>query len=1165
MDVLGVPPPHRRHRHPGGLGPSRDERTVKPLDPRLLRHASAARRFVALAAAVAVATAGLVLVQAQLLAGSIDRAFLGGAGLTELAPVLGALLAVVAGRAVLAWAGEVAAHRAAADVIMQLRARLVAHVLRLGPRHRKLPPTAEIATLATRGLDGLDGYFSRYLPTLLVAAVVPAVVAARILSDDLLSGLIVGLTVPLIPIFMILVGMHTERSTRRQWRALAVLGHHFLDLVAGLDVLVAFGRGRHQSSRLRALADEYRRATMRTLRVAFLSALVLELLATLSVALIAVSIGLRLVEGRLDLGTALVVLILAPEVYLPLRAVGTRFHDAAEGLAAASVVFAVLETPEAVGTHRVPAPNPAHVPVRLEHVVVEGRGGRILDGLDLILEPGRVLGVHGPSGGGKSTLIDLLLTLRTPDAGRVTAGGVDLADVDRDAWLRRVAWVPQQPVLLAGSVADNIRLAHPFAAGSLVERAAALAALDVPLDTPVGEGGTGLSTGQQRRVALARALLADRPLLLLDEPTDGVDADTESAIAAALPRIAAGRTVVLVSHRPDVLAACDRVLTIGATALPHARRPEDPGGLAPAPVAPTLARHEATGRTTSPAGPLRWTMRAAREQHGRLALAALLGSAALGCGVALTATSAWLISAAALHPPVLALMVAIVAVRAFGLGKGVLRYAERLVSHDAALRAAAALRGRIWAELVRIGPAGTARLRRGELLSRLVGDVDAQQDLLIRVLVPAASALAVTAAATAGLWLLLPAAGAVALAGLLAAGVVAPAATAWSAHRTERRTAAARGEVLARTVEVLDAAPDLLVFGAADRHRDRLTAADRWLAVLLRRAATARGLGSGLAVLAVGTTSVLATAIGIAAVRAGTLPGPALAVLALTPLAMADVLAGLPDAAVRLLTAVPAARRLAELESIPDTVVDPARPAGTPPPRRLEASGLAVRWPGADHDAVHGVDLELGGGRVLALTGPSGSGKSSVVASLLRTLDPVAGTVAADGRDVRELTADEVRSGIAWCGAHTHLFDSTLRANLLLAAPEATDAHLVAALDRAQLGSWLDGLPEGLDTPLGEHGGPVSGGERQRLGVARALLADRPVLILDEPTAHLDPATADALATEVLALARGRTALIVTHRPEQTPGVPVVRIDAPTASSRLPDPAVPEPKVPVVR
>ena len=394
-----------------------------------------------------------------------------------------------------------------------------------------------------------------------------------------------------------------------------------------------------------------------------------------------------------------------------------------------------------------------------------------------------------------------------------------------------------------------------------------------------------------------------------------------------------------------------------------------------------------------------------------------------------------------------------------------------------------------------------------------------------------------------GLGLLLPAAGAIVAAGLLLAGVGAPAVAVLAARATERRTAALRGEVVARTVEVLEAAPDLLVFGAAPRYRDGLDAADRLLGRVLRRGATARGLGAGLSVLSIGSTTVALTALGIAAVRAGMLPGPALAVLALTPLAAAELVAGLPDAALRLVTAAPAARRLAELEELPAPVVDPDLPAAVAPPRSLATRALSVRWPGAGHDAVRDVDLTLSPGDRLALTGPSGSGKSTVVAALLRTLEPSAGAVLADGRDARDLTGDQVRAGIAWCGARTHLFDSTLRANLLLACPDASDADLLDALRRARLQSWFAALPDGLDTLVGEHGGSVSGGERQRIGVARALLADRPVLLFDEPTAHLDPATADALAAELMAATAGRTALIVTHRPEQTPGLPELRID----------------------
>ncbi|GAA4694164.1 thiol reductant ABC exporter subunit CydD [Pseudonocardia yuanmonensis] len=1107
------------------------------LDRRLLQHVPALRGYVGVGAAIAVLSAGLVIAQAGLLADVVSRAFLDGAGLAELAPQLGLLAAAVAGRAVLGWAAEVAAQRAAAAGTTQLRSALLDHVLRLGPRYPGLPGTGRLATLAGHGVDALDAYIGRYLPQLLVATVVPLVVGVRILTADWVSVLLVGITLPLIPLFMVLIGLYTRDRTTRQWRALAGLGHHFLDVVAGLDVLTAFGRARRQEHRIAAMAERYRVETMRGLRVAFLSALVLEVLATLSVALVAVSVGLRLVEGRLDLATGLLVIVLAPEVYLPLRAVAARFHDSAEGAAAAEDAFAVLDRDPPAGGG--PAPDPARAPVRLENVRVEGRGGPVLDGLSLTIAPGEVLGVRGPSGAGKSTLLDLLLGWRAPDRGTMSVGGADLATLDRDRWLRQVAWVPQRPVLLAGTVADNLRLGAPDAAP---ERLAAVAALVVPEltpDTPVQERGQGLSTGQVRRIALGRALLADRPLVLLDEPTEGVDADTEAMLLGALPAALSGRTAVVVSHRPAVLGLCDRVL-----ALPGPDRPErDAAPTAPGPETATPVAVPAAPPVRVPdppvrRGDLRDLAAVVRPHRARLALAVLAGSGALGSAVALTATSAWLISAAALQPPVLTLLVAIVAVRTFGLAKGVLRYVERLASHDAALRVLAVLRVRLWAALVRLGPATTARQRSGDLLARLVGDVDAQQDVLVRGVVPAASAAVVGLATVAGLAVLVPAAGLALGAGLVCAGIVAPALTVRIARRSARRTAAARAAVSGAVVELLDAAPDLLAFGAAAQRRHRVSALDAGLAALRRRAATATGLGVALTVAGVGGATVACTALGVLALRAGALPGTALAVLALTPLATAELVALLPDAAYRLAAALPAARRLAELERAPAAVAEPRDPLPAPPGSTLEARDLAVRWPGAGTDAVAGVDVLLGPGTRLVLAGPTGSGKSTLVAALMRLLEPREGAVLLDGVDTRRLRSDDVRSRLGWCGPAAHLFDGTLRDNLLLARPDATDDDLVRELHRAGLGNWPAGLPEGLDTPVGRHGGTVSGGERQRLGLARVLLADRPLLLLDEPTAHLDAAAAAHVCATLLEVTEGRTVLVVSHRPDELEALP---------------------------
>jgi len=526
------------------------------VDRRLLRYTRATGTYLALCGGLGLLGTGLVLGQAALLATGIAGSF-ADRRLPSTALLVGLGL-VVAGRAAVAWAQEVAAHRAAATVQGELRDRVRTAVAGLGPAALAGERTGELTMLLTRGLDGLDAYFARYLPQVVLAALVPVTVLAVVFPVDPVAATIMLVTVPLIPVFLALVGWTTQALHRRQHAVLGRVAQHVLELVRGLPTLKALGRARDQLAQLRRLGEAQRRITLRTLRLAFVSSLVLELLATVSVALVAVAVGLRLVGGGLDLRTALFVLILAPEVYLPLRQLGAQHHASADGLAAADQAFAILDTaPPPSGTRRPDGPlvlDLADVTVRYP-----GRGAPGLAGFSLRVEPGEVVALAGRSGAGKSTVVALLLGFLTPSAGRVTVGGADLSDVDIDWWRTRVAWVPQRPALFPGTVADNIRLGDPSAGIDRVHAAAATAGLTPLLSTVVGDG---LSTGERQRVALARALLRDAPVLLLDEPTANLDGPAEAALLDALALAARGRTVLVVAHRPALLALADRVVTV---------------------------------------------------------------------------------------------------------------------------------------------------------------------------------------------------------------------------------------------------------------------------------------------------------------------------------------------------------------------------------------------------------------------------------------------------------------------------------------------------------------------------------------------------------------------------------------------------------------------------
>jgi thiol reductant ABC exporter CydD subunit len=539
----------------------------KPLDPRLLRYARGVRTLLIGSVAVASGTAVLVVALAFCVGDVVSRVFLEGATFDDVKNVVGLLALVVAGRAILATIGETIAQRAATRTSAQLRESLLAHVVRLGPVWLSGERRGQVATLATRGVDSVEPYVARYLPSLVVAVIVPLTVGVAILTQDFVAALIVAVTAPLIPVFMALIGMYTQSATAKQWNTLGVLSGHFLDVVAGLPTLKAFGRERAQSTRMAEIDARYRNATMGVLRISFLSSFVLELVATISVAVVAVSIGLRLLDGGLTLQTGLTVLILAPEVYLPIRAVGAQFHAAADGIDAAEQVFAIIGTEPAITGTRTDVPT-GDVVVDGVTVTYPGADVVSLAPVSLTLCAGRVTAVVGPSGVGKSTLLATLQGFVAPTAGTVTIGGVDLTTIDPEAWRSRLGVVGQDPVLVGPTVADDVRLRRPHATDAEVDAALRAAGID-PATLPdgaasrVGDLASDVSAGQRRRVALARVLLDPPPLVMLDEPTAGLDDATEIDVVDAIRRLAdAGAAVVVVAHRPSLVAGADEIVAL---------------------------------------------------------------------------------------------------------------------------------------------------------------------------------------------------------------------------------------------------------------------------------------------------------------------------------------------------------------------------------------------------------------------------------------------------------------------------------------------------------------------------------------------------------------------------------------------------------------------------
>ncbi|UKA51507.1 thiol reductant ABC exporter subunit CydD [Arthrobacter sp. FW305-123] len=1046
-------------------------------------------------------------------------------------------------RSLTVWGQGIASRRAALGVKEELRARLLRRSLTdAGSAPVTGMNDGGLAILATRGLDALDDYYTQYLPAIVNCATVPLLIGARILFADWVSAVVIVLTVPLVPLFMVLIGRHTEDTVREAQSMLRKLSGHILELAKGLPVLVGLGRATEQRAALEEISEQYRSRTMGTLRTAFLSALALELIATISVAVVAVFIGVRLVHGDMALEAGLLALILAPDCYLPLRELGTAHHASDDGRAALETTNAVLDTPahrrlqEAAASgedHASGTPAPPAVVVSGLTVTYQQRSAPAVGPLGFTAAPGRVTALDGPSGAGKSTVLRVLAGLIGQGPAATVSGTI------AGAAPGTVAWVPQHPVMASDTVQQEIELYLHGYQGNMAEAVTSILRKASAEHLAAGNPAE-LSPGELRRVALARGLArvqAGATVLLLDEPTAHLDQYSASVVRRAMESLRGKVTVILVAHDAATRALADHVVPVGnhAHSAPVAAGAGTPiAGTSTTGTASTAAPAAKTKGATAPGAsssapitasvhrllqalkPVRWKFAAA----GAVAVLAALFA------VALSGLSGWLIIRASEQPPILYLLGAIVGVRFFGIGRAVLRYCERLLTHDAVFAAMTRLRGALWASLSRRALSLRRLLNGGNVLGSIVDDVDTLRDLLPRVVLPPVTALGVGAAAILATSIVLPQALPAVVAATVAGLLIAPTLAILADRNAALAEQQMRSVVLRAVAAALDAREELSANGVGKPVLDALRAKDRSATLSAQRSAWAEGLGQAVIVLACSAAALWAGALSASAVLNGTVAPELAAVIVLMHLALVEAFGGMVSA-VRQAPALAAVLGRVAASGALDTDGLLEHDGGTrqwperPGRAGLELKDAAASWPGGP-TVFSGVNAVAAPGRWLAVTGPSGAGKSTLLSVLLGFLPLDHGSVKLSG-------------SAAWCPQEAHLFDSTVRGNLLLSRPaesKPSEAEMRKALADVGLDAVVEALPDGLDARIGPGGSFLSGGERQRLAMARTLLTGASVLLLDEPTAHLDAGAAREMMDILRKGLRDVTVVLVTHNPE---------------------------------
>jgi ATP-binding cassette subfamily C protein CydCD len=1116
--------------------------------------------------------AGLLTIwQAWLLSRSINGVFLQGQTLSQVAGLLRLFLVAIGGRAFLTWLNEIAANAVAVKIKTDLRNRLFAHILNLGPAYSRGQRTGELTAAAVEGIEALDAYFSQYLPQLVITTLVPISILVVVFPIDLLSGFIFLVTAPLIPFFMIMIGKGAEVVTKRQYETLHLLSAHFLDSLQGLTTLKLFGQSKAQTRTIAQVSDKFRDTTMGVLRITFLSALALELLATLSTAIIAVEIGFRLLYGKMEFQPALFLLVLAPEFYMPLRALGARFHAGMSGTTAARRIYEILDTPIDESRYSIIEDQSSNIEfsnIELSNLsfTYPNESTPALQNINLTIPRGQHIALVGKTGAGKSTLVNLLLGFSKPTSGQISISD-GVTTVRRPPSTVHIAWVPQKPYLFHDTLAANIRLGKPEATDEQVIVAAQAAhlhefieSLPQRYETVIGEGGARLSSGQAQRLALARAFLKNAPILILDEPTSSLDPETESLLEESTRLLMQGRTVLTIAHRLNTIFQSDQIIVIESGRVietgTHRELLAKQGAYAgmvkayevmvkKEKVKSKKEEERGTVQTqieTSHFSPL--TSSTSNQQNifirllgflegswSRVTLSVLIGAGTIGSSVALMGTSAWLISTAALHPSVADLGVSVVGVRFFGIVRGLFRYLERLVSHDVTFRLLSRLRVWFYEKIEPLAPARLMDFRAGDLLARIVGDVETLENFYVRVVSPPLTAVLVglfTAIFLGSFGLQL----ALAFLGFfLSLGLILPILAQIISRRPAVDTITLRADLHTRLVDGIQGMADLLAYGRGTDRLTQISANGVDYGNAQRRMARVTGFHTGLTTLLIhlGMWTILVLAIPL--VSAGIIAGPMLASLSLLTLASFEAVMPLPLAAQMWNSAREAARRLFEVvDTVPAVKDDIRYSLDDTRTSNIEFSNITFTYPNQSTPALQHATFNLPPNHSIAIVGPSGAGKSTLANLLLRFWDYRLGDIRLGAESLKAYAQDEVRAQIGLVSQNTYFFNTSVYENLRFARRHVTREEIESAAKSAQIHDFIMGLPKGYNTMIGEQGLRLSGGERQRLAIARAIIKNAPILILDEPTANLDPLTEKKILETVFDLMKRKTSLLITHR-----------------------------------